>query len=65
LINSLSIATIYLSTHGHTTQVRLTLDRLFYAHRDLFRKRVASRPYDLPTALDLLAEGTTVQRFPR
>ena len=31
----------------------------------MFRKRVASRPYDLPTAVDLLAEGSTAQRFPR
>ena len=46
-------------------QGRAVLDRLFYAHRDLFRKQVASRPYDLTTALDVLAVGTTVARFPR
>lgn len=46
-------------------QVRLILDRLFYTHRDLFRKQVATRPYDLATAIDVLALGTTFARFPR
>lgn len=46
-------------------RLRVILDRFFYMHRDLFRKQVASRPYDLATTLDVLARGTTFPRFPR
>ncbi|GAB5036350.1 mediator of rna polymerase ii transcription subunit 14-like [Nannochloropsis oceanica] len=46
-------------------QAQIALDRLFYMHRDLFRKQVATRPYDLATAIDVLALGTTFGRFPR
>lgn len=52
-------------SYSPSYQVRVILDRLFYTHRDLFRKQVASRPYDLATAIDVLALGSTFARFPR
>lgn len=42
-------------------QLTLVTDKFFWLHDDLFRKRVASGPYDVPTAIDVLGYGA----FPR
>jgi hypothetical protein len=42
-------------------KLREVLDSVFWFHQDMFRKRVASRPYDVPTAIDVLGCGG----FPR
>ena len=39
-------------------------DALFYFHTTLYRKRLVCRPYDVPTAIDVLATGT-YPRLPR
>lgn len=42
-------------------QLTLLLDKFFWMHDGLFRKRVASGPYDVATAIDVLGYGA----FPR